>query len=238
MASVTELLASASTLLNDSSNVRWPQVELLMWLNDAQRAIVTVKPAANMAYANLTMAAGSKQNITTTNAAYWKIMHVTRNMGAAGAVAGEAITSIPKATMDALYPNWHTATTNNVVDFAMYDPDNVSIFWVYPPQPAAPTHKIEALVSVSPTDATIGTNVVTLGDIYYQAIIDYILYRAYGKDTETEYGFARGEAQMQKFLFDLKMVESGELTGSFQKKNSQAALAAQVANATAGTKAT
>lgn len=51
------------------------------------------------------------------------------------------------------------------------------------PQPAAGQGYVELVYGASPTDTTLG-GTITLDDIYQNVLVDYILYRAYSKDTE------------------------------------------------------
>ena len=50
MASVTtgaNILARVESILQDTSNVRWTEAELLNYLNDGQREIANLAPSAN-----------------------------------------------------------------------------------------------------------------------------------------------------------------------------------------------
>ena len=44
---VVDIIDRAVVVLNDTTNVRWTKSELLLWFNDAQRAVVNRRPDAN-----------------------------------------------------------------------------------------------------------------------------------------------------------------------------------------------
>lgn len=51
----------ANTILQDTGAIRWTPVELRDWLNEAVRAVITIKPNAKAEDVILTLAAGTKQ---------------------------------------------------------------------------------------------------------------------------------------------------------------------------------
>lgn len=52
------IVRRATDLLQDQTSVRWPVNELVRWLNDAQRAIVKVRPDSMNTTATMTLSAG------------------------------------------------------------------------------------------------------------------------------------------------------------------------------------
>jgi len=77
------LISQASEIIQDESNVQMTTANALGWLNDAQRAIVIVKPDASTVIRSITLVPGTKQSI-----AGLKLMSVVRNMGASGSTPG------------------------------------------------------------------------------------------------------------------------------------------------------
>ena len=91
----SDILDRASIILQDSTNVRFPESELLDFLNDAQREIVLHRPDANMQNADMTLVAGSKQSIP---AGGLRLIDVIRNAG------GKAITQVNREVLDETLP--------------------------------------------------------------------------------------------------------------------------------------
>lgn len=167
-------------ILQDTTGVRWPDSELLDWLNDGQREIVLYKPNAFIKNLAVRMAGGTKQSLPADGV---QLIDVVRNMGTNGTTPGRAVRITMREVLDSQLPDWHSETPNSVVKHYVYsllDPKN---FYVYPPQPAAGQGYIELVYGASPTDTTLN-GPITLDDIYQNVLVDYILYRAYSKDTE------------------------------------------------------
>lgn len=197
MATITAqtIIDRAQVILQDSTAVRWPEAELLNWLNDGQREIVALRTDAFSKIANVTCVAGTKQVIPTSDGL--RLLDVLRNMGAGGSTPGTAIRKVPRQILDGQTPEWHAATPSTTIKHYVFDERAPKTFYVYPPASAGT--QLEVLYSASPTDvATIGS-VITLDDIYMTPLIDYILYRAYSKDTEYAGNANRAAAARQAF---------------------------------------
>ena len=185
MATITALstLTKAQTILQDTTGIRWPvDGELLGWLNDGQREVVLNKPEASVKNESVVLTAGStKQTIPATGI---MLMDITRNMGAAGTSPGKAIRLVSRDVLDAQRPDWHAdANTGSYIQHFMYDPRDPKTFYVYPKAPAT-AHYLEVVYSAAPTDCATTASTIGIDDIYANALIDYVLYRAYSKDAD------------------------------------------------------
>jgi hypothetical protein len=169
----TDVLTRASTILQDLTNVRWPQAELLGWLNDGQRELTIYKPNACVQNTDVVLVAGTKQTLPPDGCA---LVDITRNTG------GNAIRIVSREVLDAQIPNWHLPANAKptVIHFA-YTENNPKTFYVYPPSPGG--NSVEIIYNAAPANATL-TSVISIDDIYSSALVDYVLYRAYSKDTE------------------------------------------------------
>jgi len=170
---VDSTIARASVLLQDPTNIRWPKTELLDWLNDGQREVVLRKPNASVKNAAINLIAGTKQFIPSDGV---QLLDVVRNM-----VSGQAIRIVDREILDAQLPGWHGATQTKDVQHYCYNDLDLKNFYVYPPNNG--TGAVELIYSSSPTAATLG-GVISIDDIYQSALVDYIMYRAYSKDSE------------------------------------------------------
>jgi hypothetical protein len=177
------IIDKASILLGDASQTRWFPSELLGYLNDGQTEITLMVPNCNPSTALITLVAGSKQEAPDDSI---RINGFVRNMGVGGSTPGRIIREVTRAYMDAYVPNWTSSTPDDEVIHAVYDAeDNNKTFYVYPPQPNTPS-QIEIVYSKVPTkvnDVNPGTK-ITIADYYSNALLDYILYRAFSKDSE------------------------------------------------------
>jgi hypothetical protein len=172
----SEITDSASILLQDIDKTRWTDAELRQWLYDGQVEAARI-PGINTVPIVFQLVAGSKQTLPANAIA---ALRFTRNMGSNGTTPGNAIRPVFRKEIDAFVPGWMSAT-GNVVEHVIYEPEvDDRTFYVYP----SSTNYIEIYVSQMPTAITGPTSTVSLGDDYRNALLDYVLYRAYSKDAE------------------------------------------------------
>lgn len=175
------VIEKAQIILQDTTGVRWPSdTELLGWLNDGQREVMVFKPNANVKNVAVKLTTGTKQQLPADGV---QLIDVVRNMGLDGNTPGRAIRIVMREVLDAQVPNWHSATPaaeSKHYTYTLLDPKT---FYVYPPQPSSGQGYAELVYGATPVDATIN-GAITLDDIYQNVLVDYILYRAYSKDTE------------------------------------------------------
>ena len=199
-AKVVDILGRASIILQDSTNVRFPNDELLKFFNDAQKEVVLHRPDANMQNVNnFTCVAGSKQTIPTTGL---RLVDVVRNVG------GRAITQVDRKILDETLPNWHetTADSTRKIEHFIFDPADPKHFYVYPK--ATTAFQLEIVFSAAPSDISISnfntdTTTISVDDVYANSLLDYILYRAYQKDSEFAGNAQRSMMHYQGFTNSL-----------------------------------
>ena len=84
------LLARIKDILQDNTSVRWPEAELIRFINDAQREIVNYRPESSATTSNVQLVAGTKQSLPSGGL---RLIKVTRNMSdtSGGATGKRAI---------------------------------------------------------------------------------------------------------------------------------------------------
>ena len=214
-----DVMKRAATTLQDVDGVRWPATELHGYLNDGLREIVALKPNANTKTVTLSLASGTLQ---TLPAQYTVLSRVVRNIDSAG-TGGRAVRPIAdRSIMDAQIPGWQHS---EVLPFAktvvhvIHDMVNPRAFCVVPGNNGA--GQIEAVVGAipaavplpaSPTSFDDYTATVDIPDLYQNALVDYMLYRAHSKDNGMPNAAARAQAHFELFrgaLTNLANAESG-----------------------------
>ena len=189
--SASSLIHRATDLLQDQTSVRWPANELVRWLNDAQRAIVKVRPDAMNTTATMTLVAGSRQDLDNASLTPppAKLIEITRNMAATSTKG--AVRLVPRQILDAQTPGWHNLSGSVNILHYMFDPRDPKTFYVYPP--ATTSAQLEVMYSAYPTDivepadgalhtAVVGN--ISLPDIYADDVLNYVMARSYLKDSE------------------------------------------------------
>lgn len=172
------LIDKAQIVLQDVSGERWDDNELLGWLNDGQRAIVLLKPTSYVVTAAVRLVAGTKQTLPADGV---QLFDVVRNMGTNGTQPGRAVRLTDRDNLDTRVPNWHSMDPTDEVRHYMASATNPKTFYVYPPNTG--NGWVEEAYGAVPPAVTLG-GTISLDDIYATALIDYMLYRAFSKDTE------------------------------------------------------
>lgn len=196
MATAKSVLQRVVTQLSDDTSVRWTITELIHYLNDGQREIITYRPDATATTASVALVPGARQELP---AAAYKLLDVYRNTGGTKA----AVRKIDQKLLDAQLPNWQNGTTNVTIKHYMYDVREISIFYVYPP--AANGASLEMMYSAKPTDIDEQTSLadvtgdLSVRDIFANALFDYVMYRAAAKDAEYSGNVTRASAHYSAF---------------------------------------
>lgn len=191
---VSSIISRAGTILQDAGLTRWTENELLGWINEAQRVIVTLRPTTNVINTAFKLASGTKQTLPDN---YHSLLDVMRNLGAAGTTPGRAIRLTTRESLDSADPDWHASTPNPIVSNYVYNPADSRVFYVYPPQPVT-TYYVELICSAFPDNCVVGGN-LSLDDGYDVAVLDYVLYRAFSKDAEVAASASRAATHLSMF---------------------------------------
>lgn len=210
----SKLVADAAKLLYDKTKVRWPEDELLGWLNDAQRQVVFLKPEANVVNESISPPTpnGTKWTIPAAGTTFIKVV---RNMGADGNTPGKAVKQIDMETLDCELPDWHSAAVAVNADHYAFDDMDPKHFYVYPPTDS----KLEIVYSASPADVGIN-DPIAIDDGYANVILDLMLWRAWSKDSQHA-NLARASNHYQVALQALGLREKVEFNLDAQNRDKQ-----------------
>jgi hypothetical protein len=200
MASVTTaqvIIDDAEEKLIDTSNDRWDEAEHLLALNNGMKEICIVKPDAYVVTESVVLVAGVTQSLPTGG---FQLMEITHNMGVSpGTTPGKVIRLIERKILDAMDPNWRSATASAVVDYYLYDERIPLSFSVSPKQPASGFGYVEMSCAKAPTEIAIDA-VILVPDIYRNALFYYVLSQAYLKDIDFVPSANKATAYYQAFL--------------------------------------
>lgn len=194
----SSIITKASTVLFDVIGIEWSRLELLGWLNDGQRQIVTMAPSANNRTVAIPLVRGTRQSIPADG---WTLLAVYRNFGTDGSTPGRSVRLVARKMLDAFNPNWHADPTATVVQDYLFDPMDQTKFWVYPPSDG--TGSVEVNYSSSAADLTAETQPIAVNDVFEPMLLDYILARACSKDSEFSPGMDLAEKYMGSFTTNM-----------------------------------
>lgn len=196
---VVDLIKRVQRLLKDVDGVRWTQKDLLDCYNEALIAVVQNRPDTYSQVVTLTCENRARQNVP--DEAY-RLMDIIDNE-----VSGRAVVKTNRDTLDGMVPNW-SATAGTDVEQFIYDEKSPRVFYIYPVPPA--DHVINILVARNPTPVVIAdfdndASVMALDIIWLNPVINYMMYRAYMIDGETEFNLIQAKSYLQMFANELSL---------------------------------
>jgi len=212
---VAALITRANDLLNDTTNIRWTQPELLRWLNDGQREVVLNIPAAGAVNSPVLLVAGTKQTIPASGI---RLLDVVRNLGATGLVPGRAVRVTERESLDAMMPDWHAYAATAPVRHFMFDERDPRHFYTYPPVPATQPVYVEMIYSAAPAECILGGS-IGLDDIYGNVLLDYVCYRAWSKDADTPAAAQKAQSYYALVANALGIKHKGDVLSSPNTSN-------------------
>lgn len=211
------LLDQAKYALNDPSHTNWPAEELLLYLSDAQRAAVQLKPDINATTKDIGVDPGTLQRIPADG---YTLLSVVCNMWASAKVEGVGVLYSPttaiKATsrddLDQSNPGWHQETVSPTIDRAIknyvFEVERREQFYIWPALDSSRTGQrqyVRIIYAPLPAQLTTPDDLIGLNDAYAPLLIDYMLYRAKSKDIAAE-GQAVQLADMYYRMFVEKLL--------------------------------
>jgi hypothetical protein len=202
-----EILLRVNNLLNDGGFIRWPKQEILDYLNDGQRAIVLRRPDAFTSDVDdYACVAGTKQSLP---ADALRLIDIPRNS------SGRAIRGpFDRAVLDDNYPTWYAGNIATEAELFIYDERNPKTFYLYPGVVDATV--LTVVYSKAPPTIDMASNdadsLISLDDIYVNAIIEWIMYRCYMKDAE--YAANPNKSLMHQNAFKTQLGEKTQIDGS------------------------
>ncbi len=197
--------------LQDPTSIRWPAPELVRYLNDGQREIKLHRPDSVRKTGDIPLTAGSRQ---TLPADADKLIDIWHNK-----TSKRAIQMVDRRILDDQTPGWHALKGSAEILHYAYDPRVPNEFFVYPP--AGTGVILVGAYSVNPTDITepadgslyaaVATTPIQVIDSLANCLQDYILYRAFSKDSEYAGNGARAQAHYASFANALGIELKGTL---------------------------
>lgn len=225
----SQILRRAGVLLMDDANVRWTLAELADWLDEGIAATVAAKPAAATVTMNFKPAKGTRQKLPDDQRIV-QLLDVVRNLDVniAGA-AGRMIRPTTRSQIDTQQPRWHDPS---YVPFQaearqfIFDELQPREFYLFPGNTG--TGLVEIVVSQLPqtvssrvvADPTLLTSYnidVGLPDEYQPPLLDYVLYRAHGKE-DLAADSNKSTTHYQVFATSLGIISQVEVASSPNRK--------------------
>jgi hypothetical protein len=201
---VVDLISRAKTILQDTTSVRWALSELQLYLNDSYRETLNLRPDSNTLTGTFVCVAGPRQVLSTVFSNATRLVAVIRNVAALS--NKYAVHLVERRILDDQRRGWYTETSSISVEQYMFDARQPKEFMVYPP--ALATAQLEVLYTQVPSPHTLSdvqlanaatTETIRIDDAFANALLDYMLYKAYAKEAEQSGNLTRATAYYQAF---------------------------------------
>lgn len=203
------IINKAALILQDQNNVKWPRSELLEYINDAQRQIVTMATDSTNKVGVIKLVAGTRQELPSDG---WTLLKVIRYMGTDGLKPGRAIRLASKEMIDAYNPDWHNDAKTVMPKHYIFDEQDQTVFYVYPPNNG--NGYVQINYSFVPPVLSDEASSLALNDIFQTAILDYVLFRACAKQAPYSPGKDVAAAYLQTFMAAIQVKSQSEVSNS------------------------
>lgn len=167
-------------LLDESGNF-WTRAELLDHLAASFNAIVAIKPDAFTVTRRVRVEKGTYQAIPSDGSVF---IEAKRNLtGDKGDKPGKAIRYAQMDVMNRTDPDWHTKPASDVIRCYLHDPRDPKVWYCFPPMKPSGSW-VEIIYAAAPERYVDEDQPVPLDDIYEDAMYNFVLSEAYGKNSK------------------------------------------------------
>lgn len=198
MVKVQDIVQRCQAALRDVNEDSWPEDAIRIAIYEAEKVIVNFRPDANPINVEFTCAVGIEQSIAALNPAPHKLLNVKYNR--VGSANGRSVRRIGSGDLDAINPNWRSATGATIIREYMVDDREPLLFYTNPP--AATGAKLQISYSAIPTPYPVPFDEDTLtsvSDLYEPMIFEWAMYRLFGHDVEGSVNIARANQHLNTF---------------------------------------
>lgn len=215
MADVTvgHLVDQAEKVLIDEGNDDFTQSELITWYNFGQRDIVSKKPDAYTVIDSTLLISGIRQVLPSGSIDF---VDVVRNMGTDGETPGTTVLVVPWISLKSYLPSLSSATATTEIRNAAPDPIRKDVWYCYPPSDG--TGYVEVEFSKAPAQITYDangdwqSNLVAVENDYVNALLNYILWRSWSKDTDIPGNLQRSQIYWDRYYQDVGVAPTAPQT--------------------------
>jgi hypothetical protein len=189
------VISAASTALQDAGFIRWTKPELIGYLNDGRRALITVRPdVAPFMDSGVVPAAGARQSLPADAVALIDIIGNTNGKQ-------RNITKVDIELVSSINRDWQSSSKSATARHFMYDLRDPFVYYLFPPSNGAGA--IDMIYSKFPVDVAADTEELLIPIMWKNALTSYVLGRAYAKDMEAASNAAASAAYMASFTAEL-----------------------------------
>ena len=195
MTTALDIMTRAAIIIHDENYKRWTRSEMLNWASEAQISVAR-NPGVYNRTVTLPLSKGTTQSLPEDG---WALVTVRCN------VAGDRPVSVVKVTtrdlLDSFCPMWRRMPEQPLVENYIYGTREPTEFAVFPPNDG--TGAVEMVYMAIPAHFTSENDEVVVDDSYIPALVNYIVYRAYCKESEYSPGISNATAFFEAYQQEL-----------------------------------
>jgi hypothetical protein len=196
MSTAQEIVTEVRGELNDedTSDLRWSDADMLVYVNAGQREIVTLLPEANTIEAITTVNTDNQSRHTIPSDGI-KFIKVSSNYDVTNTVRGPMLRRMDIDALEGAFefwgmipirewprvPNFEDIHTEVRYENFAHDPREPTIFYMYPGN-VTNNFSIQLVYAQLPADLTGLGDTFLLDDQYQNAMVEYVLYRCLSRD--------------------------------------------------------
>lgn len=214
MASGKEIITEVRRVIHDEKGppYRWSDDELIAYLNAGTRQTVTLVPEANTVetIGDTLTSRVARQSLPTGGI---KFIKVARNYADDGVTPQGSVRYVEKDSLDTYEPDWEYVSTkvdgDNYFDHFCHDASEKGVYYLYP-APAADNKRFALVYSAAPTKLFESGEAFPMGDEYFNAVVQYVIYRALTKESRDTLPSAFRQELWQNYLVALGLQNQAE----------------------------
>ena len=191
-----DIITSARYILNDTSatSPRQSDAELVAYVNDGLREALILRPELFSTIGDYTCTVSqSEQTVSFVDAVTLLEVLCIHN--------GASVTPFDFASMSTFNPGWRTDTAGAAQQYCKFATDPLK-FFLYPKAPAT-AQVLDVRYVRNPSVVALTDTIADLPVTYQPALVDYLVYRAESKDSESVLS-QRSTAFQQSFIAKMK----------------------------------
>lgn len=197
------LLDQVGAMLNDmeagSEHTRWPVPELLLYLTEATAAIAQGRPSVFTIVARIGLAPGSTQRLPDQ---FCKLLDIHFNVNRDGSEGPNVLPAVHELEQAFYKPG---CSSDGLIQSYSYFAKSDKYFGVSPAVPAGLpyTPQVEAVLMLTPQVVTSASQPLYMPgsdpQLYQGALVDWMLYRCYSKDEQSNTSLERATLHFKSF---------------------------------------
>lgn len=177
----------------DDGGIQWLDPELLEWANEACAEVARIRPEASSQTVDVALTAGARQSIPSGATL---LLEGICNVNVSTGTEMRVVRRVDREDLDKENLDWMTEAKVGTVKRYVQSKTDPRSFYVYPPHDGNTMTGLRLVVSTAPTRVTAMSDSFPLPDIYAAPVANYVLFRAFGKQIESQ----ESQARSDKFL--------------------------------------